>query len=164
MSLSAREQIEVAIRSGQELVGANFAGVDLTAANLDGANLPRVSFVEADLTNVSLRFATLTGADLSRANLTDANFFGADLRFARFSDAILSRTDLGSADLLGVQGMSSGADDEGHMSPSGHGATHAGGHQSGSLDNSRTCSKCAGLVSDDANFCQKCGNPLGHNL
>ena len=51
--------VELAVRSGANLSGANLSRADLYGANLSGANLSR-----ADLSGADLYGANLSGADL----------------------------------------------------------------------------------------------------
>jgi uncharacterized protein YjbI with pentapeptide repeats len=98
------------------LVGANFAGQDLTdssfvkavlrQANFQGADLRGVSFFGANLDQANLEGANLAGATLdmalmTRVNLKNAiltgayayltNFKGADVTGADFTDVVLRR-------------------------------------------------------------------------
>ena len=75
--------------SGADLVGANLRGADLV-----GANLRRAYLRDADLVGADLRDADLVGA-----NLRDADLRGADLRGANLRDADLRGANLGGADL-----------------------------------------------------------------
>ncbi len=68
--------------------------VDLSKADLSGANLR-----EADLSGANLREADLSGANLREANLSGANLREADLRWANLSGANLSGAFLIEADL-----------------------------------------------------------------
>ncbi|MFC8678057.1 pentapeptide repeat-containing protein [Streptomyces griseorubiginosus] len=79
------------------LSGADLTGADLTRATLSGADL-----TGADLTRATLSGADLTDADLTRANLTRANLSGADLTGADLYSTILREADLTGADLTGV--------------------------------------------------------------
>jgi uncharacterized protein YjbI with pentapeptide repeats len=76
-----------------DFAGANLSGADLTAVNLQGA----------DLTKVNLR-----GADLSMANLRGANLVEADLREANLLGAEFSGANLMGANLYGAQGLWAG--------------------------------------------------------
>jgi uncharacterized protein YjbI with pentapeptide repeats len=64
------------------LSGADLNGADLSEAYLFGANLNG-----ADLSEANLYGADLIGADSSSANLSWANLFGADFTNARIQDA-----------------------------------------------------------------------------
>jgi hypothetical protein len=63
------------IRPKIDLSEANLYGADLSEADLRGADLSKANLSEADL-----RGADLRGADLRGANLSEANLRGADLR------------------------------------------------------------------------------------
>ena len=97
------------------LAGADLAqvdyleGADLTEAELsnasimkelDGANLTRAQLDGADLTDVLLRRAYLNDANLLNANLKRAN-----LREANLEDADLTGADLSEANLEGATGV-----------------------------------------------------------
>lgn len=82
--------------SEANLSGANLRGADLIRANLQGANLYRADLTQANLTIADLIGADLRGACLLNANLS-ANFSKADLRGAN-----LSRADLNGAILSGA--------------------------------------------------------------
>ncbi len=74
---------------------------------LNGTDLRRGSFREADLSRTDLSGANLSEADLRLANLCEANLSGADLskadlRRANLSNADLSGADLSKADLVGA--------------------------------------------------------------
>lgn len=71
--------------------------VDLTGADMRGADL---SF--ANLTEVIFNGTLLNEADLHSANLTDAQFVGADLSGANLQDAQLDGTNFQNADLSGA--------------------------------------------------------------
>ncbi|MDP2727159.1 MAG: toll/interleukin-1 receptor domain-containing protein [Dehalococcoidia bacterium] len=75
--------------SGADLSGANLMDADLRRADLIVANLGR-----ADLTWAHLSRADLFGADLTGADLTGANLIRADLTAANLSVADLGRADL----------------------------------------------------------------------
>lgn len=82
--------------SEANLSGANLRGADLIRANLRGANLYRADLSQANLTMADLIEADLRGACLLKATLS-ANFSKADLRGAN-----LSRADLNGAILSGA--------------------------------------------------------------
>jgi hypothetical protein len=79
-----------------DVTGADLAGANLERARLDGACLAKANLVDARLTGASLIKARLDGAMLSSADLTSANLEEASLR-----DAVLYRTQLADADLRG---------------------------------------------------------------
>ena len=84
------------IRTGKrEYAGANLSGADLFRANLSGANLLR-----ANLSGANLFRANLSGADLFRANLSEADLSRANLFRANLSGANLSEANLSGADLF----------------------------------------------------------------
>jgi uncharacterized protein YjbI with pentapeptide repeats len=99
---------------GQELIrryrqgGRNFAGADLSLADLEGADLrgvdlSRASLVGANLRRTNLFQANLAGANLVQANLEETGLFQADLQGADLSQANLRRAFLKQADLSGAR-------------------------------------------------------------
>jgi uncharacterized protein YjbI with pentapeptide repeats len=76
--------------------------VDLSSADLYGANLSSANLSRADLYGANLSRANLDGANLSRANLSSANLYGANLDGANLYGANLSRANLSSANLYGA--------------------------------------------------------------
>lgn len=88
--------------SEADLRGANFenamlCGSDLIDANMKGANLRGVCLRDSLMPRVNLALADLSGADLRGAYLDDA-----DMRFANLSGADLSGANLSWANLCGV--------------------------------------------------------------
>jgi len=80
--------------TGADLKGANFWWARFFAANLKGADLSHAALI-----NSNLEGADLSGADLSEAEPTAAILNGADLSHANLSGADLSEAILGDADL-----------------------------------------------------------------
>jgi Pentapeptide repeats (8 copies)/NACHT domain len=90
-----------------DLTGANLTGADLAQLNLTGANLTATNLYGADLANANLTGAVLTRANLTKANLqgarllqtnlTGANLSGADLAYASLNGAVLTGADLNGA-------------------------------------------------------------------
>ena len=78
------------LRDGQ------YNGVQIHKACLDGMDLHRTVFQDADLS-----YAHLVGAMAVRSILTKAKFVGADLRNADLRDAQLNSADLTEADVRG---------------------------------------------------------------
>jgi hypothetical protein len=74
--------------SGADLDGANLSGADLRWADLSGANLVEANLTGADLSLADLYGAILEGADLSGADLFGAIFEGADLSGANLFGAV----------------------------------------------------------------------------
>ncbi len=69
------------------LTGWNFAGENLTNANLGHSTLTGADLNQANLTNANLGDSTLTGADLNQANLTNANLGYSTLTGANLTNA-----------------------------------------------------------------------------
>lgn len=65
-----------------DLSGANLCGANLREADLSGANLIYASLHDANLGGADLSGADLRGADLSEANLCDVDLRGANLDFS----------------------------------------------------------------------------------
>ena len=72
-----------------DLRGANLSSADLSGADLSGADLSRANLSGADLRGAYLSRADLSRANLSGAYLSDAYLSGADLSGAYLSDAYL---------------------------------------------------------------------------
>ena len=85
MAVRAKINLSDADLFGADLFGANLSGANLFGANLSGADLFRANLSGADLFR-----ANLSGANLSGANLSGADLFGANLSGANLSDADLS--------------------------------------------------------------------------
>jgi hypothetical protein len=77
-----RAAVQLAVKRGANLSGANLRGADLSDANLRGADLS-----DADLSGANLSGADLIGANLSGADLIGADLSGADLIGANLSGA-----------------------------------------------------------------------------
>ena len=91
---SIRMTLELAIKSGADLSGAdlsyiNLIRADLSGAKLCGADLSYTNLIRADLIRADLGYANLSDADLSYANLSDANLSGVNLSDANLSYANL---------------------------------------------------------------------------
>ncbi len=91
--------------SGADLMRADLSGSDLREADLIGADLVRADLSGAYLSGADLIGAYLSGAclreaDLMRADLSGAYLIGTDLRKADLMRADLSRADLREADLM----------------------------------------------------------------
>ena len=91
--------MDVNLRSWQNLGGANLSGANLKSAELIGADLSRADLTDADLNRAHLNHANLSHADLSRAHLNRAHLNGAHLIGTDLTGAYLSHTDLNHADL-----------------------------------------------------------------
>jgi hypothetical protein len=83
-----------------DLGGQN--SVDLSRADLRGANLAHANLLGADLTEANLDGADLSGADLTEANLSQAHLVDANLRRAILNYADLTEAILGGADQSGA--------------------------------------------------------------
>jgi hypothetical protein len=94
--------VELGVKSGADLHGANLHGANLHGANLCGANLGGAYLDGADLRGAYLDGADLCGAYLDGANLCGAYLDGADLRGASLDGADLCGAYLDGADLHGA--------------------------------------------------------------
>ncbi|MFD2175716.1 pentapeptide repeat-containing protein [Rhodobacter lacus] len=94
--------------SGANLSGADLGSTEFSGANLSGADLRRANLIGANLFRADLSEAKLSGANLFRADLSEAKLSGANLFRVDFSEAKLSGADLSGADLSGAN--LSGAD------------------------------------------------------
>jgi uncharacterized protein YjbI with pentapeptide repeats len=88
--------------SGAYLNKADLNRANLTGADLGGAYLRRANLAEASLNGADLRTADLRGADFRRANLVEANLKGAELKGADLRRANLVEASLDGADLQGA--------------------------------------------------------------
>lgn len=84
---------------GANLRGANLKRADLTGAVLREADLVGAQFTEADLTRADLRDAKLVKADFYAAKLFRATIAGADASGAYFRRAEMTQCDLRGTDL-----------------------------------------------------------------
>jgi uncharacterized protein YjbI with pentapeptide repeats len=88
--------------SGANLRGANLRVLNLRGVDLRGAYLREANLWGADLEEANLSGAQLQDANLQRAILSNANLFGVRMERANLRAANLSRASLMSADLTGV--------------------------------------------------------------
>lgn len=76
--------------------------IDLTSANLSGANLSNAKLSGADLSKATLERANLSKAILRNAKLCDANLSSAVLTEVDFTETDLTEVDFTKADLTGM--------------------------------------------------------------
>jgi uncharacterized protein YjbI with pentapeptide repeats len=91
--------------SGADLMGADLSFTTLTGADLSGANFWWARFFAANLKGADLSHAALINANLSHTNLSgadlsEAGLMGANLKGADLSGAILNETYLRDAILI----------------------------------------------------------------
>jgi hypothetical protein len=87
---------------GVRLQGANLQGVDLFGAQLQGANLQGVNLFGAQLQGANLRRANLNGANLQGALLQGAQLCYTKLQGVNLFEANLNGANLNSAQLQGA--------------------------------------------------------------
>ena len=80
-------------------VQINLSRADLRGANINNAHLNGANLSNAHLNGANLSYASLTSANLSRADLSNAHLRSIDLAGANLSGADLSFTDLSHANL-----------------------------------------------------------------
>ncbi len=80
----------------------NLSRANLFGANLSNANLFDSNLSYANLYNANLANTNLTGTNLSRANLYSSNLFGSNLSRSNLIDANLSRSNLLGTNLIGA--------------------------------------------------------------
>jgi uncharacterized protein YjbI with pentapeptide repeats len=88
--------------TGLDLSNADLAGANLYAATLSYANLTDADMSSASLALASLDTANLTGANLHEASLAFADLNAANLTDADLSDAYLAETNLGGTNVSGA--------------------------------------------------------------
>jgi uncharacterized protein YjbI with pentapeptide repeats len=85
-----------------DLTDADFSGATLFTARLTSAILAHAKFTGSNLARAELRNAQAVRADFSGANLTEANLSGATLTDADFTGANLTGANLSHADMRGA--------------------------------------------------------------
>jgi hypothetical protein len=102
-----RIDLTAADLSGAQLRRADLAGIRMMGANLSGADLMGTNLSRADLSGANLSRADLSGANLNSAEVTGANvscaiLHRADLEAANVEKANLSASELNGAHLRAV--------------------------------------------------------------
>jgi hypothetical protein len=94
--------------NGANLSKANFSNANLIGAQLQNAILIEVNFHEANLLDANLHGAVLRGANFCRTDLYNTNLSSADLTGANLQGTQLAMTDFRGAQLIGctVYGLS----------------------------------------------------------
>ena len=88
--------------SRAQLRDASFTRADLAKATFDGADAYRAKFYSANMAGVSFAAARVAEADFSEADLTGALFTKADMRGAKLVAADLRGADFKGANLRGA--------------------------------------------------------------
>lgn len=110
---SVKEAVELAVKSDENLggadlseahlVGADLSEAHLVGADLRGANLMEANLAHANLIGANLAYANLMGAHLDEATLQTANLWGANLEGAWLDEASLEGAYLRGANLAGAK-------------------------------------------------------------
>ena len=87
--------------SSRSCVGCDYAGVNWSGRDLQGARYTGVDFTRANLSRVNLSDSKISGVDFSRANLTSAAFRRAHLSGCDLSDTTLVSADFSDAVITG---------------------------------------------------------------
>jgi uncharacterized protein YjbI with pentapeptide repeats len=89
---------------GQEinLTNANLRGAQLQGADLRGANLENCNLQGANLMKANLKEAILFGANMEGCNLTEANLFAANLTNTDLRRANLTQAELRNSTMVGT--------------------------------------------------------------
>ena len=96
---TAKDTLEIAVKSNANLKYADLFDADLSNADLSNANLSNANLRYTNLSNADLSNANLYNADLRYTNLSNADLYNANLRYADLFDADLSNADLSNTDL-----------------------------------------------------------------
>ena len=88
--------------TGAELKGANLSYANLFSAQMNLVNLSGAKLNYAKLDGANLNFADISNADLSSAILGNADLTNASLVEANLTDAFMTNTDLTNANLFGA--------------------------------------------------------------
>ncbi len=94
--------IDRAWRAVQKKLWPSLNSINLSKADLSGANLSETNLSKADLSRTDLHEADLSDADLSSAKLHRASLYGVNLSDAKLNGAVLGSTLLVGANLCGA--------------------------------------------------------------
>ena len=98
-NVGPRPTLRPDVQAAMTVIGRRTVSYDHQPINLTDANLPGAELEKANLTRVNFYFANLTGAWLVDANLTNANLTAASLAHTNLTGANLTDTDLCGADI-----------------------------------------------------------------
>ncbi|WP_371785538.1 pentapeptide repeat-containing protein [Streptosporangium subroseum] len=92
--------------TGAEFRGANLAGADLSYSNFTGtffysSDFAQAFFIKSNFTNAIIRSSNVTGANFASANFTSAELTGLD-----FTNAIIGNAIFTNAEITGAVGLS----------------------------------------------------------
>lgn len=99
---SLRHAVEAAVKQQLDLSFANLWGAEFADAALAGAKLSEANFAGANLERANLEGANLSKANLAGANLIRANLRNANLENANLGAAIVRHTDFWGANTTGI--------------------------------------------------------------
>jgi uncharacterized protein YjbI with pentapeptide repeats len=88
--------------SGANLVGANLTNVTLTNANMINSDLSSAVIINAQLDGATLINANIVGANLYNTTFVSSNLNGANLNGALVINTNFSNTDIGGADISNI--------------------------------------------------------------
>ena len=100
--------------SNANFIGLYISYADLNGANLNGANLSDTNFAGSSLNGANLKGARLNAANLRGTDLVGVDFSGAVLAGCDFSRAVIGSTIFGNLQLSTAIGL----EDVGHLFPS----------------------------------------------
>ncbi|MFS0593220.1 pentapeptide repeat-containing protein [Cytobacillus horneckiae] len=89
--------------SNANLAGAQLRGISLERANLQNTNLKGANLERANLKNTNLTGSNLEGANLTRANLYQSKLENADLRRANLSYTDLRKSSIKKTSFRGAE-------------------------------------------------------------
>ena len=104
------ELLEQAVEAGVDLTGANLEGANLTDRDLSGAKLSRAFMVGANTCYTNFNGADLSGAAMNNANSQNASFEGANMRCISLKRADVSFSNMRGVNLISADVTEAGMD------------------------------------------------------
>ena len=101
IALERKEDFKLDLQ-GADLPGVQFLDADLSHAMFHHAKLPGVNIANTDLTDAFFNYSDLSDAKFRNVNFNRTRFFAANLSGAKLQDAELTDTDFHNADLSGA--------------------------------------------------------------